>query len=358
MPDAAPSTIDPVTGEPARSPFRPAALGRAGIGGFLMGAANLVPGISGGTMLLAAGVYPLFVEGVSDVTRLRFRLRTLVPLAMIAIGIVLAFALLATLLGRLVVEHRWAMYAVFIGLTLGGVPLLWRMLRPARASAWIGAAAGLAAMIALAFAGSGGGAGGGGGPVAAALFAFVAGLAAAAAMVLPGLSGGYLLLVLGQYVIVVTSIGAFFDALKAADVAAATGPLKILVPFGLGAAVGIAVISNLVRWLLEHRRQATLGTLLGLLVGAVAGLWPFQEGVPPEVGSTFKGDTVIALEPAEDGRPRVGLAADGEAIDPADWPTEVYTPTAGRAAAAAGLLAAGLLASIGIGRIGSAGGER
>ena len=106
--------------------LQPAALlaVRSAIGGGLMGLANLVPGISGGTMLLAAGVYPAFIGAIAEVTTLRFRPRSLLLLASVATAAGLTILLLAGSVKSLVQDHRWIMYSLFIGLTLGGVPLL------------------------------------------------------------------------------------------------------------------------------------------------------------------------------------------------------------------------------------------
>ena len=88
-----------------------------------MGLANLVPGISGGTMLLAAGVYPQFIEGIAEVTTLRFRARNLALLGAIGGAAAIGIVSLAGLIKGLVIDHRWAMFSLFIGLTLGGVPV-------------------------------------------------------------------------------------------------------------------------------------------------------------------------------------------------------------------------------------------
>ncbi|MEM7437141.1 MAG: DUF368 domain-containing protein, partial [Myxococcota bacterium] len=233
---------DPRTGE-----MTPTWSLRCLLGGTLMGLANLVPGISGGTMLLAAGVYPRFIGALADLSSLRFSKR-----AILVLGLVGGAAMVAILLGAgpvkdAVVEHRWAMYSVFIGLTLGGVPILWRMARPPTASFWLGAITGLIAMAALAWlqvAGAGDsshreGLG----------MMFFAGVAGASAMILPGVSGGYLLLVLGVYVPILGGIDALKEALKASDLASATDPvLSVVLPVGVGVGVGILVISNLIRW--------------------------------------------------------------------------------------------------------------
>ena len=82
---------------------------RSGIGGILMGLSNLVPGISGGTMLLAAGVYPEFIEGIAEIVTLKFRRRSLVLLSVVIGTAMLAILLLAGTVKNLVVDYRWAM---------------------------------------------------------------------------------------------------------------------------------------------------------------------------------------------------------------------------------------------------------
>ena len=102
---------------------------RSVIGGLLMGLANLVPGISGGTMLLAVGIYPRFINAISDVTTMNFRFTSIFILTTVSTTAALAILLLAGLVKGLVVSHRWLMYSLFIGLTLGGLPIVWKMLK-------------------------------------------------------------------------------------------------------------------------------------------------------------------------------------------------------------------------------------
>ncbi|MHC5114129.1 MAG: DUF368 domain-containing protein [Planctomycetota bacterium] len=329
----------------ARAEYRGEALAvRSVIGGVLMGLANLVPGISGGTMLLATGVYPQFINGVAEVSTFRLRPRSLLTLACIVGAAAAAFLSLAGPVSSLVIHHRWVMYSLFIGLTLGGVPVLWRMLRPADARVVIAAVAGIAVMAALAFVqppsnvpadGSRGYA-----------LAFVAGLAGASAMVLPGVSGGYLLLLLGQYVTILTAVAAFKDGLTGGDWAAVMQTMHTIVPVGLGVLVGVVGVSNLIKILLDRFERATLGVLLGLLLGAVIGLWPFQEGRPPEVGSSFRGDLVVEVDGV------LTMERTGREIEPASWETGFFGPSTGQVLGAIGLVVAGFAASYGIALLG------
>ncbi len=314
----------------------PTLIMRSSFGGVLMGLANLVPGISGGTMLLAAGIYPKFIESLSDVTRFKFRFSSLLTLGCVVAAAGIGILLLAGTLKGLVIDHRWVMYSLFIGLTLGGLPVVWKMARPASGSLIAAAILAFAAMVLLAYLQTTGVVGSSG---ANFLTLFLAGLAGASAMILPGLSGGYLLLLMGQYVPILDAIDKFKDALSARDVGAAMEPaIGVLLPVGLGVVVGVVLVGNLLKFLLNRYRKATLGFLLGLLIGSVAGLWPFRVGQMPEIGDRVKGRVVTAESLPE--------------IDQEDWPTEAFNPTPMQIGSSLGLVAIGFAITIGVSLIG------
>mgnify|MGYP001818213182 CR=1 FL=1 len=338
---------------------------RGGMGGVLMGLANLVPGISGGTMLLAAGVYPRFIEAIGEVTTLKFKRASIIVLGSVVLAAAFAIFLLAGIVKTLVVDHRWVMYSIFIGLTLGGVPVVWRLIKHPTAAdlpehdkgsdtpsgmhaAWIGAAIGFVAMAVLAIAQSSGATG----DVHrdGFIFLLLAGIAGASAMILPGVSGGYLLLVLGVYVPILAGISAFKGALPVVgefDMATLTDlGLTVILPVGLGVVIGVVGVSNLLRWLLHHFEKATLGVLLGLLVGAVVGLWPFQQSIEPAEGQVIKGQAITFAIPAEriegSDEPIWVYAESGQPIEAEDLPTEFFTPTGIQIAGSLGLIVLGL----------------
>jgi len=312
---------------------------RGTMGGLLMGLANLVPGISGGTMLLAAGVYPNFVRAVAEVTTLKFRKDSMVVLGSVVVSALLAIGLLAGLVKDFVVGHRWVAYSIFIGLTLGGVPLVWGLVKKGSREVWAGAAAGFAVMAAIALWQAGGDNSVGSSTAGFGLF-FLAGIAGASAMILPGISGGYLLLVMGVYVAILAGIEDVKNALKAGDMGALMDPLMgVVVPVGLGTVIGVVAVSNLIKWLLAKYERPTLGVLLGLLTGAVVGLWPFQRGVPPKVGDVIKGK-VLTAETLGD-------------VAPKDFAIETFTPGAVEALGALGLIVAGYVVTKLVAKLGS-----
>jgi putative membrane protein len=166
---------------------------RTAIAGVLMGIANLIPGVSGGTMILAMGLYQEFIDSVADVTALRITVRRVVFLGLVVVFAGGSIVVLAGVILYLLFHYPEAMFALFIGLTLGGAPLLFRELRPLRADAVVAIAIGLALMVGIALLGTGGGY-----PQNTAMD-FVSGVVGSTTMVLPGISGSYMLLVLGQY---------------------------------------------------------------------------------------------------------------------------------------------------------------
>ena len=106
----------------------------------------------------------------------------------------------------------------------------------------------------------------------------------------------------------------------------------------IGVVVGIVGVSNLLKWLLDRFAKPTLGALLGLLLGAVVGLWHFQNPVPPQPGDRIGGQVVTAEE--------LG------AIEVDDWRVEIFTPAAGQVGGSLALVALGLGATLLVARFG------
>ena len=302
-------------------------------GGVLMGMANLVPGISGGTMLLAAGIYPRFIGSVADVTSLKWRKSSLLTLGLVVGAAAVTIPLLAGTVKDLVINHQWVMYSLFIGLTLGGVPVVWKMIDRATVGVWISAVVGFVVMAVVASIQSLG--------VKSTAASdslplmFIAGIFGASAMILPGISGGYLMLVLGVYVPVLGAIDKVLQAVKSANFSAAIPPmLTVIIPLGVGVVIGVVAVSNALKWLLARYPGPTLGVLLGLLIGAVVGLWPFQEPVKPVVGQVVKGQVMTEEKITE--------------LDKDDWPTQTFTPTVGHVFGAMGIMLVGFSVTVAI----------
>ncbi|MCA8971945.1 MAG: DUF368 domain-containing protein [Planctomycetes bacterium] len=274
----------------SEAPLGPVSPPRALLGGVLMGLANLVPGISGGTMLLASGVYTNFVGAIADLTTLKFSRRAISTLLWIGIPAAIAIVLFAKPIKELVETRTWIMFAVFVGLTLGGVPVVLRMVDRKAAGFWSGALMGCAVMVWIAYEryfqlepGSASES------RAGFVLLLVAGALGASAMILPGISGAFLFIILGVYRTILGAIGDMKAAVLGSDSADAPvsigSVLEVVAPVGIGVVVGMVGVSSLLKWALARHKDTTLGALFGLLIGSILSLWPFQRPVAP--GSRF-----------------------------------------------------------------------
>jgi len=310
----------------------PTLIGLGYVGGLLMGVANIVPGISGGAMLLLVGVYAAFLTGIANIVGLKWQTRAFIAVGAVGFGALTSIFLLAGPVKDLIVNYRWQSFAFLIGMRVGIIPSIWRMAKPATRSLWIGFAVGLLLT-----------------GVAALLnyrpdlrgqldtppWMFFGGLLSASATVLPGLDGSYLLILLGQY----TEILGLVDELKnnlvqQRDLAAAfaTG-LKIL-PFAIGAAIGIGGVSLLLKTLFEKYAKPTFGLLLGVLCGAFIGLYPFAKYLPIEVGQKLPKGGGGLVTPENIGR-----------FEPDDGLLVFFAPTITQTLLAVAFILAGILAA-------------
>ena len=192
----------------------------------------------------------------------------------------------AGLMSGLFVEHEATMKALFIGMTLAGTPPLWAMAKPGAKGRGLVVAAiaiGFTVMLVLAvtedaeareaarqlreaatFR-----------PEPAVARDLIGGVLAMSAMVLPGISGAYMLLLLGRYEHVTGAISLLKDGVTGGGMDDITTALYILVPVGLAAVASLVLLSNLLKTLLEKHERVMGGLLLGVLWGSVLAIWPF-----------------------------------------------------------------------------------
>lgn len=253
-----------------KSKDSPSALALTAAKGFCMGAADVVPGVSGGTMAFILGIYQRLLEAIRafDLTAARlaltFKLRELIVrvdlVFLLALGLGIGSALLfftrVVPLPTLIRTHPEHIYALFFGLIAGSIVILVRELGRLSANDWIaivaGALVGFAVINMVPFE-----------TPEASWFVFVAGALAISAMILPGISGSFILLLLQKYAYIFDAIGRF--------------DFSIIIPFGLGCATGLLLFSRILAWLLRHFYRATLVTIIGILVASLWRIWPFQD---------------------------------------------------------------------------------
>jgi putative membrane protein len=261
--------------------------------GFLMGAADIIPGVSGGTVALILGIYSRLVTAISRfdlefVRLIRHRefstaaahvnLRFLVTLAVgIATGIVGLSSLMHYLLTT--PDARPLTLAAFFGLILASGVLVGKRVErwTALSVVLLGAAAYLAYYVtglkSLSPTDPSG------------AYIFLCGMIGICAMILPGISGAFILLLLGMYLHVTGAI----KALKGIFSGGFTGDhLFTIAVFSAGCAVGLLTFSKVLRWLLARHESLTMAVLCGFMLGSLKKIWPFQIDTKPQEEFTMK----------------------------------------------------------------------
>lgn len=238
--------------------------------GIVIGISNVIPGVSGGTMMVSMGIYDRLILVLTHfVKRMKEAVALLVP---IAIGMLLAIALFAKLFSE-VLFPRFPLQTnlFFIGLILGGLPIIYKKVK--------GVSIKLPQVIAfllffvlvtvLAVVGEGGGADADITlSVGNVLKLFFVGVIAAATMVIPGVSGSMIMMILGYYNTIIDTINACIDALRAFDIPALLDTFIVLVPFGIGVVVGIVAVAKLVEFMLKKFPAVTYWAIIGLIVAS------------------------------------------------------------------------------------------
>ena len=236
--------------------------------GFAMGAADVVPGVSGGTMAFILGIYEELIHAIHAVDLifirrlLTFRFREAFAhfpwrfLLALALGIGTAILTLASGLNWALHNHPELVWAFFFGLVLSSVFVVRK-----RVKRWTPYAFLLTALAAL------------GGyllvgivPVEtpdAPWFLFLSGALAIAAMILPGISGAFILVLLGKYHYVLNAV--------------VTRDIVTLLIVIAGAGVGLITFARLLRWMFTNYHDLTVAVLIGLIIGALRKVWPWKE---------------------------------------------------------------------------------
>jgi len=241
--------------------------------GFFMGAADIVPGVSGGTVALVFGIYERFLDAIrtgagalgslakGDVKSFIAKLKDVdwmffIPLI---VGIGVAFVGLSGVIEGLLHDHPELMAGLFFGLVLGSIWVAWRLLKDRTTQDLIiMLAVGAVMFVLLGFSA--------GPAVAPPLWTyFGAGAIAICAMILPGISGSFLLLMMGMYAAL---LGAVHDR-----------DLLPIIVFMVGATIGLAIFSTFLGKLLDRAHDTVIAVLIGLMIGSLRVLWPWPYGV-------------------------------------------------------------------------------
>ena len=269
------------------------------IKGILIGIANIIPGVSGGTMAVSLGIYDKLISSVSNL--LKDWKKSLVTLLPIILGCGVGIVGFTYAIEYLLSHHTFVTCMAFVGLILGGIPILLISLKKelAKTSSKIGISGILAFVFLFAvavflpmmnaedevlktFHATPG--------VMAALF-FV-GIIASATMVIPGVSGSLVMMILGYYYGIINTIKSFLDALKAFDMPGLIHGFALLMPFGIGVLLGIFLIAKLITFLFEKFGIQTYCAILGLIIASPFAIF-YNTGALKQISSLGIGQILL-----------------------------------------------------------------
>jgi len=237
-----------------------------------MGSADVIPGVSGGTIAFILGIYANLINAIKSFNRewlksiitLDFRnilgrphFGFLLPLFAGIVSALLFFTRVVPL-PELLLEYPEQIYGLFFGLIGGSIIVLSREVVKLERRTVIPLLAGIVSglvvfnLVPMETPES-------------AWFIFLSGVLALCAMLLPGISGSFILLILNKYAYIFNAIGYF--------------RFSVIMPFVLGAITGLAMFSRVLSWLLRRYHQQTIVTIIGLLIASLWVIWPFQERI-------------------------------------------------------------------------------
>lgn len=253
--------------QPANGPQRPFSAIRIFFTGFAMGIADLIPGVSGGTMAFILGIYDRLLAAIKsfDLQLVRLLLKgrvreaiAQIPWAfLIPLGLGLATAILsmARVMRYLLENQPVYLFSFFFGLIIAsiiavGVTMRWSLTSGLALVLGTIAAFLIVGLVPLSMPND-------------PLTLFLSSIVAIMAMILPGISGSFILLILGQYAYVLNAVSDF--------------NLLAIIPVILGAVVGLLGFARLLSWLLKYYHNVTVAVLVGFMVGSLRKIWPWKE---------------------------------------------------------------------------------
>ncbi|MFK7993495.1 MAG: DUF368 domain-containing protein [Granulosicoccus sp.] len=238
--------------------------------GLAMGAANVIPGVSGGTIALITGIYERLINAIKqcDLTALnmlrhgnvRAAWKHVDGLWLVTLlgGVGLSIVTLARLFEFLLERYEQFTMAFFFGLILLSIAYVARGVRSWKFSTIVSLLLGTAVAVAIA-------------TLAPAsendgvLYVFLCGVIAISSMILPGLSGSFVLILMGNYALVLGAISSF--------------TLAVLIPLALGCAFGLIAFSHILSWVFKRYSDQTLALMTGFVVGSLVVIWPWKKAI-------------------------------------------------------------------------------
>lgn len=276
--------------------------------GAAMGAANVIPGVSGGTVAFITGIYERLILAIKaiDTTAIRMvlsgRFREFGErvdfrfLFWLGVGVFVSILTLARVLGFLFENHEVHVWAFFFGLILASVVFVGKQVGHWSSVCYLALLAGTGIAVGVALMN----------PTSendSFFYLVLCGVVAMASMIIPGLSGSFVLLLMGNYqLIMIESVSKLTDG----DVSA----FRILLPVAAGAVLGVIALSRLLAWIFEKFHDAAVALLTGFVAGSLLSIWPWKEAIVAEfaTGDGAKEKVIGYAWNAPSFTPETGLA--------------------------------------------------
>ena len=263
------------------------------IKGLAMGAANKVPGVSGGLVAFVAGFYEEFIYSLQKINRKAFlllfngRFKSFFRyinsgfLGILILGMVVSYFSVSKVLDYLLIHFELYVWCVFFGMIIGSVYYISKDFKDWNLKTYIALLSGIIIGVGISFLD----------PAKEndnLWFVFFCGIISVSGMTLPGFSGSFILILLGNYVLLlVDSVNALFDTfyeLFKGDFSFVDDPyrikmLKILVVFTLGSLTGLVSFSHVLTYVLKHYKNITISLLTGFIIGSLGVVWPWKRTI-------------------------------------------------------------------------------
>jgi putative membrane protein len=258
--------------------------------GILMGAADVVPGVSGGTIAFISGIYKELIDSIRSINPSVFKILKKEGitatwlhingnfLVVLLLGILTSIASLAKGITYLLENHPVIIWAFFLGLIIASVVFIAKQITEWNISsiAALLIGTGIAYYITIAAPSQ---------IPDGYIFIFLAGSIAICAMILPGISGSFILLLMGAYSTIIGSITNLIDALKAVNSTLIIANGTTLGVFAAGCIFGLLGFSHVLGWMFKKAHNITIALLTGFMIGSLNKVWPWKEVVQTRVNS-------------------------------------------------------------------------
>ena len=261
--------------------------------GLGMGAANKVPGVSGGVVAFVAGFYEEFIYSLQKINGKAFKLLingrfksffTYINgrfLSLLFFGMIISYFSVSKILDYLIIHFELYVWSVFFGMIIGSIYYISKDFKDWNYTTYLALFIGIAIGISISFLD----------PAKEndnLWFVFFCGIISVSGMTLPGFSGSFILILLGNYVLLlVDSVNALYDSF--ADMikgdfsfiknAERLRMIKVLIVFTLGSFAGLVTFSHVLSYILKNYKRITIASIIGFIVGSLGVVWPFKKTV-------------------------------------------------------------------------------